>query len=145
MMRRRGRFRFSSASAICRGTVGSQTTQENWTADSDAACFIAYYVARCNLRSLFTNTSQARPYDEICEALMQRCARHPQAANWWAIAHVLPTAEVLSHLDVEQKGVLLADYFNLMAEAARFLKELWESNELGEDMPCPGSLTCALW
>jgi hypothetical protein len=81
-----------------------------------ALLFIAYYVARCNLRSVFTNTSQARPYDEICEMLMQRCNRQQEQTNWWAIAHVLPIHEVICHLDDEQKGVLLAEYFNLMNE-----------------------------
>jgi hypothetical protein len=83
---------------------------------------------------VFTNTSQARPYDEICEMLMQRCNRQQEQTNWWAIAHVLPVREVIRHLDDEQKGVLLAEYFNLMNEAALFLKELWETNDLGEDM-----------
>jgi hypothetical protein len=107
---------------------------EDFSADPTTAGFIAYYVARCNLRSLFTNTSQARPYDEICDVLMRKCDRQGEATNWWAIAHVLPNTEVLRHLDDEQKGVLLADYFNLMGEAAAFLKELWEGNDLREDM-----------
>src|SRR5262249_23563515 len=96
---------------------------EAFAADPNTACFLGYYVARFNLRSLFTNTSQVRPYDEICEVLMQRCNCQPETTNWWAIAHVLPNDEVIGHLDDEQKGVLLAEYFNLMNEAATFLKE----------------------
>ena len=107
---------------------------EDFSADANSACFIAYYVARCNLRSVFTDTSQVRPYDEICEMLMRRCNRNQAETNWWAIAHVLPTTEVLRHLDDEQKGVLLADYFNLMNDAALLLKALWETNDLREDM-----------
>jgi hypothetical protein len=38
------------------------------------------------------------------------------------------------HLDDEQKGVLLAEYFSLMRETAQFLKELWESSNFNEDM-----------
>ena len=114
--------------------LAARITWEDFSSDLNTACFIAYYVARCNLRSLFTNTSQARPYDEICDVLMQRCSGQHKATNWWAIAHVLPTSEVLHHLDDEQRGVLLADYFNLMGETANFLKELWESNEFHEDM-----------
>src|SRR5262249_24618320 len=74
------------------------------------------------------------PYDEICEVLMQRCNCQPETTNWWAIAHVLPNDEVIGHLDDEQKGVLLAEYFDLMNEAATFLKELWEANNLDADM-----------
>lgn len=114
--------------------LAADVTWEDFSADLTTACFIAYYVARCNLRSLFTNTAQARPYDEICDVLMQRCNRQPTATNWWAIAHLLPIAEVVGHLDDEQQGVLLASYFNLMHGAAQFLEELWEANEFNEDM-----------
>ena len=65
---------------------------------------------------------------------MQRCNQQEERTNWWAIAHVLPTREVICHLDDDQKGVLLAEYFDLMHDAALFLKELWETNDLGEDM-----------
>jgi hypothetical protein len=114
--------------------LAARITWEDFSSDLNTACFIAYYIARCNLRSVFTNTTQVRPYDEICETLMQRCNRQPESANWWAIAHVLPNAEILRHLDDEQKGVLLADYFNLMNETAKFLKELWRTNIFREDM-----------
>src|SRR5262249_8467026 len=76
---------------------------------------------------------QAWPYDEICEVLMQRCVRQNDT-NWWAIAHVLPSPEVVHHLDDEQKGVLLAGFFNLMRDTAAFLKELWDSNTFTDDM-----------
>lgn len=65
---------------------------------------------------------------------MQRCNRQREETNWWAIAHVLPNEEVVAHLDDEQKGVLLAEYFNLMSETAKFLKELWDTNDLDAEM-----------
>ncbi len=114
--------------------LAANITWEDFSSDLNTACFIAYFVSRCNLRSLFTNTSQTRPYDEICDVLMQRCNGQAEVTNWWAIAHVLPTSEILRHLDDEQKGVLLADCFNLMSEAASFLKELWENNHFNENM-----------
>jgi len=123
-----------SLTLASKNRLASKITWEDFSSDLNTACFIAYYVARCNLRSLFTNKSQARPYDEICELLMQRCNRQHESANWWAIAHVLPNAEVVCHLDDEQKGVLLAESFDLMNEAAQFLKELWAGNEFNEDM-----------
>jgi hypothetical protein len=129
------RERFKRALTLAsKNRLAANITWEDFAADLNTACFLAYYVARCNLRSLFTNTLQARPYDEICEVLMQRCRRQPEATNWWAIAHVLPNEEVIRHLDDEQKGVLLAEYFNLMNETATFLKELWESNNFEADM-----------
>lgn len=123
-----------SLTLASKNRLASRIGWEDFASDRTTACFIAYYVARCNLRSVFTNTSQTRPYDEICEMLMQRCNRQQEQTNWWAIAHVLPRREVVRHLDDEQKGVLLAEYFGLMHEAAQFLKELWETNDLGEDM-----------
>src|SRR5262245_33351162 len=62
--------------------LAANITWEDFSSDLNTASFIAYYVARCNLRSVFTNTAQARPYDEICEVLMQRCHRQPELANW---------------------------------------------------------------
>ena len=123
-----------SLTLASKNRLAAKINWEDFSSDVNSACFIAYYVARCNLRSLFTNKSQARPYDEICEALMKRCNRQPEWTNWWSIAHVLPNEEIVRHLDDEQKGVLLAEYFNLMNEAAGFLKELWDGNEFNEDM-----------
>jgi len=114
--------------------LAARISWDDFSADMNTACFIAYYVSRCNLRSLFTNTSQTRPYDEICDVLMRRCDDNHMNANWWAIAHALPMKEVLKHLDDEQKGVLLADYFSLMNDAAQFLKSLWDSNDISSDM-----------
>ena len=107
---------------------------EDFSSDLNSACFIAYYVSRCNLRSVFTNTSQTRAYDEICEVLIQRCLKSSEWTNWWAIAHVHPVADVLCRLDGEQKGVLLADYFKLLQDAAKLLKEVWDSSEFNDSM-----------
>lgn len=123
-----------SLTLASKNRLASRITWDDFSADINSAAFIAYFVARCNLRSVFTNSSQVRPYDEICEMLMQRCNGTPNETNWWAIAHVLPNSEVLCHLDDEQKGVLLAGFFDLMSEAATFLKELWAVNSFTEDM-----------
>lgn len=67
--------------------------------DINSACFIAYFNARCNLRSVFTNQSQERAYDEISDMLFKRCN-----TNWLAIAHIYSSKKVLSHLTDEQKS-----------------------------------------
>lgn len=134
-MQRMAREQFKrSLTLASKNRLASLISWDDFSCDVNTACFIAYYVARCNLRSLFTNTSQARPYDEICEMLMQRCRQKPDETNWWAIAHVLPSPDVVRRLDDEQKGVLLADYFNLMHDCAAFLQELWETNRFNEEM-----------
>ncbi len=114
--------------------LAANVSWEDFAADYDSACFIAYYVSRCNLRSLFTNASQTRPYDDICEMLMRRCGTAGSQANWWAIAHVLPNTEVLQRLDDEQKGVLVSDFYDLMQKAGRLLKELWETNDISDEL-----------
>jgi hypothetical protein len=58
--------------------LASQLTWEQFAADVPTACFVAYYVARANLRSLFTINAQARPYDEVCETMMHGLRRQPQ-------------------------------------------------------------------
>lgn len=96
--------------------------------DLDAACFIAYYNARCNVRSVFTNTSQERPFDEICEMLFNRCK-----TNWWAIAHIYPNTNVLSHLTDVQKGELLGRWTAILQDIASLLEEIWHSSEINRE------------
>lgn len=123
-----------SLTLASKSRLASKIGWTDFSSDPNTACFIAYYVARCNLRSMFTNSSQVRPYDEICEMLMQRCRRNQDQTNWRAIAHAMPAAEVLRRLDDQRKGMLLAEYFQLMHEAACFLEELWTSNRFCDDM-----------
>ena len=72
--------------------LATRLAPEEWDKDANSSCFMAYYAARCNLRSVFTNQSQVRPFDEICEMLLGRCRAHADVANWWAIAHIYPDA-----------------------------------------------------
>ena len=95
--------------------------------DVPTACFVAYYVARANLRSVFTNARQARPFDTVCAALIAVCERRPSETNWLAIAHALPDAKVLQRLADGEKAALLADYFGLLETAAGLLRETAEA------------------
>ncbi|WP_299189405.1 hypothetical protein [uncultured Aquimarina sp.] len=115
--------------------------------DPNSACFIAYYNARCNLRSLFTNTSQERAFDEISEMLLNRCKeiKTPSVlgifktetrkesiptTNWWAISHIYSSQEVLCKLTDEQKGKLLGKWTGILQEIALFLNELWINSDI---------------
>ena len=100
--------------------------------DTNTACFIAYYVARCNLRSVFTNQSQARPFDDICDMLLKRCHRS-ETTNWLAIAHVLPDADVLQHVSADDRGRLLGKYFTVMQSAAELLAGVWEQSDINRE------------
>jgi hypothetical protein len=104
-------------------------TREDFMADLNSACFIAYYTARCNLRSQFTVKGQQRPYDEIAHMLFSRCMNKSHATNWWAIAQVFVRPEVLEKLNGDQQGVLLGKWTSLLEQVASFLGELWEQND----------------
>lgn len=112
----------------------------NFSSDINTACFIAYYNSRCNLRSVFTNQSQDRPFDEISEMLLNRCkgdetkffdffrkvkTEKQNNTNWWAISHIYTSQEVLSNLTDEQKGVLLGKWTTILQEIAELLDEVW--------------------
>lgn len=117
---------------IGKSALASRLTWETFSADPDAACFIAYFAARCNLRSEFTVDGQQRPYDEIADMLFLRCKEKPNA-NWWAIAHVLPSQEVLSHLTDEQKGTLLGEWFAILQDIAALLEETWIKSDINRE------------
>lgn len=123
---------------------------ELFAQDVNTACFIAYYNARCNLRSTFTNTSQVRPYDEIAEMLFQRCSGAPEKkvlwgrvfpnrnvvpanTNWLAIAYGYTNQEVLQHLTDEEKGQLLGAWTSTLEEIAALLGDLWENNDINRE------------
>lgn len=104
-------------------------SHEDFFKDCDTACFIAYYVARSNLRSEFTIYGQQRPYDQIADMLFKRC-RNNAKTNWWAIIHVYPTQEVLAHLSDSQKGELLGRWYGILEEIAQLLKIVWNRSNI---------------
>jgi hypothetical protein len=87
---------------VSKSRLASKRSWEEFSGDVNTACFLAYYVARCNLRSEFTIQGQQRPYDELCDALFQRCRRSSKT-HWWAIAQAFPDREVLERLTEEQR------------------------------------------
>jgi hypothetical protein len=124
---------------------------ETFGADLNSACFIAYYNARCNLRSEFTISGQQRHFDEVCEMLFKKCkdggeaggglfsffkgeqVQGPVAPNWWAIAQIYPHQEVLRHLSDERKGRLLGRWTTVLQEIAALLEELWNQGNLDKE------------
>lgn len=116
---------------IAKHGLAHHLSYSEFAQDADSACFIAYYTARCNLRSVFTNTTQERPFDEICEMLLTRCRlKCPITTNWWAISHVYISDFVTSHLTEEQKGLLLGRWTCILEEISKFLHDLWLKNNI---------------
>jgi hypothetical protein len=117
---------------------------QDFSADLNTACFIAYYNSRCNLRSVFTNQSQERPFDEISEMLLSHCKgekaqpfvllrksapEEQKNTNWWAISHIYASQEVLAKLTDEQKGILLGKWTTILQEIAELLDEVWKGSD----------------
>lgn len=96
-------------------------------ASESSACFIAYFVARSNLRSEFTIDGQQKAMDEIAAMLLARCLREG-SASWLAIAHVYPQEEVLSRLTAEEKLELLSTWLDLLHSIAGLLGETWDKS-----------------
>ena len=118
---------------ISKSSLACRISWEDFSRDRDSACFIAYYVARCNLRSAFTTSGQQRPYDEIADMLFARCKRRQDEANWWAIAHVFPDAFALARLTDGQKGRLLGTWLSVLYDIASMLKEVWERSNINRE------------
>lgn len=109
--------------------LASWLSRDEFLANDSSAAFIAYFVARSNLRSEFTVSGQQRPYDEIADVLFRRCLGD-RGASFWAIAHVHPTTEVLVRLTDEEKGRLLGRWHELLVEIADLLEELFGASRL---------------
>lgn len=109
---------------LSKSGLASKVTWEAFAADVDTACFVAYFTATSNRRSEFTVDPQVRPFDTIAEMLFARCLAS-STANWRAIAHVFPHADVLSRLDAESAGALLGTWYGVLGELSDVLEEAW--------------------
>ncbi|MBL4634355.1 MAG: hypothetical protein JKY56_10810, partial [Kofleriaceae bacterium] len=70
---------------IGNSSLASQIDWQCFSSDINTGCFIAYYAARCNLRSEFTVSGQEPAFDDVAEMLLARCTEG--TANYYAIAH----------------------------------------------------------
>ena len=114
---------------MSKSRLASKITWEEFSKDSNTAAFVAYYTARCNLRSTFTNTAQDRPYDTISDMLFKRCQKS-ETTNWWAFSFVYPDMEVLNKLNDLQKGELLGRWYGALVRIAKLLEETWNKNDI---------------
>jgi len=139
-----GEWRKLELEQVAKHGFAHDLAYEAFARDLDSAAFVAYYTARCNLRSEFTISGQQRPYDEVADMLFQRCAgtapspvarwlgaaAQPASAtaNWWVMAHVDPAPQVLARLTSEQQGQLLGRWTTFLQEVATYLHEVWARN-----------------
>ncbi|WCM29559.1 hypothetical protein NDN01_12025 [Sphingomonas sp. QA11] len=93
------------------------------------AAFVAYYAARMKLRSEFTISGQQQPFDHLAAALLDLCARDTRT-RWYAIAHVFPRHDVLSHLSDAEKGQLLGRWFDILNEISDRLEAAYRTTDI---------------
>jgi hypothetical protein len=103
---------------------GVEVPLERFAADPDAACFVAYYTARRKLRREFSLSGRDNPYDEIASLLLDRCTGR---SDWWMIAQVRTSPDVLERLTEEQRGRLLGQWSSVLRHSAGLLRERWRS------------------
>ncbi len=115
---------------IAKHGLAHTISPEDFNADLNTACFIAYFNARSNVRSIFTNQSQERPFDEICEMLFNRCKGNADKTNWQTVSYIYTNEEALHYLADEQKGRLLGKWSKILQEIAEFLEKLWTDNDI---------------
>ncbi|MEU0522201.1 hypothetical protein [Streptomyces niveus] len=113
-----------------KGALARTLPYELFAADPDTAAFIAYLTARAHMRSVFTNGKQRRPYDEIADALFRRLCDRPERTNWYALAHVHPTAEVLGQVADDDLKRLLVHWNQVLREVAGLLEDAWNRSRL---------------
>jgi len=117
------------ATLISKSSLASKIVQKDFSASKDAACFIAYFTARCNRRSEFTNKSQDKPFDDVSKMLLDRFKKNSCREGWRAIAHVMPDIEVVENLDDKDKIQLYAMWLKILANVADLLKQTWEASK----------------
>jgi hypothetical protein len=91
-------------------------------ADPAAACFVAYFVARKNLRRQFSLSGKTNPMDEIADMLFKRLG---DGSDWWMVSRVHPTPQLIARLSATERGELLGRWSALMRGAAGILEGAW--------------------
>ncbi|WP_127502566.1 hypothetical protein [Actinoplanes solisilvae] len=116
-----------AATAFGKARLAHLVAEDDFVACPATAAFTAYYVARLNLRTVFTSGSQARPMDSLAEELLAAAMASP-VRQPWVLASVLTRWSVLDLLDDVQCGTLMALYYEQFAAAARALRRSFDEN-----------------
>jgi hypothetical protein len=124
--------RLLSYRVVGKGGLVDDITLDDFIASPLAAAFVAYYVARKNRRSTFTNQSQSRPFDTVAKTLLDHCFASSDI-DWSLIARVYPEAAVLRRLDDHTKGKLLGSWLNMLVSLAGDLETAWRDGNINLD------------
>lgn len=102
------------------GMAGTITVEEV-AADIEAACFVAYFIARRNTRRTFSLEGRDNPFDSIAAMLL---ARLTDESDWWMVARAYPRPEVLARLAPERQGELIGFWWKAMRTGAGLCAEV---------------------
>ena len=114
---------------LAKSGLASRIPLEDFQASPEAACFVAYYVARRNRRSVFTNLGQDPAFDEIGQMLLERFKRAARPGGWRMIAQVAPDPEAIAQLSEPDRLELLAGWLEAMRDIAVRMGEVWTQNQ----------------
>jgi len=114
---------------VGKSALATKLSYEDFSAHLPTACFVAYLSAKMNKRSVFTNASQEKAFDEIAAMLLNKADSAP-GTRWDVIAHVYPEERVLRHLKDEQKGRLLGAWWSLLADMADMMRDIAQTMSL---------------
>lgn len=120
-----GQLEHHELTLIGKSGLATRITHDDFVRGRASACFIAYLVARKNLRSTFTIHGQTQAFDEVAAMLLERC-HHETPTSWLAIAHVHPTHEVLAKIDDAGKMALYAEWMTVLYRLAEALSAVWK-------------------
>lgn len=109
---------------IGRSGFATTITLDRFAADPRAAHFIAYWVARKNLRREFTLDSRKNPMDEVAAWFLRQCVDAPDT-DWEMIAMACPNPGIIRRLAPKQVGEMLGRWFHVMVQCAGYMKEAW--------------------
>jgi len=112
------------AGMVAKSGLVTKLSRQAFAASTEAACFIAYYTARRNRRSVFTNVGQESAFDKVAEMLLNRVD-----GGWFAVAHAFPEAQVVTHLNSKQKMALLVLSLETLKGLSQLLKSSWQQSK----------------
>ncbi|MER5608270.1 hypothetical protein AB0F93_03435 [Micromonospora tulbaghiae] len=109
---------------VGRSGLAAQINAGEMGADVDAACFVAYWVANRNRRTVFTTAGRDNPMDEVAAMLLDRCVARGGFTDWWMIARAYPAPVIVARLDDGRRGELMGRWSWFMGLASNQLREL---------------------
>lgn len=108
---------------VGRSGLAADITAGRFRNDLAAACFVAYFVARKNLRREFSLSGKTNPMDEIADMLLKRL---DDTSDWWMVSRAHPTPQIVGRLSAADQGELLGRWSALMRGAANILEAAWD-------------------